>query len=418
MSDHTHSLSPSATDALHKSRLLNVEERPFKRITKRLLTPNSIITAPPTLPPTPPPDGHALDEAAAAYEAEKQDQLESQRQWREDALLDFAAFESSIVRIQFLLTSNERERERYAAEKVTIEETAQSVREKTAELRLQLEEAQTTLALRKEYDELAEKITSNRLLRPREDQHANLDKLHAEIAELERESRDYANTWAERREQFGKIIEEGMQLRRLIRDEKEEVERREGMMEGREDGDGDGDADGEEEEGDGDDEAVSQVPGRISGPGTPSQGENGSIAPSRASQTLDRDHSPAAAGGSGDNSRRGRLLGGGGHATPDGRSPLRHARGVHEDSPEMAAGRRDGEGRGVEERDEGEGMVKEDEEEGEAVVREEGEDTDMAEDGEVEGESESDLVGMPSGRATAETNGQTPQAEDQMDESQ
>ena len=103
---------------------------------------------------------------------------------------------------------------------------------------MQLEEAQRTLAVRKEYDDLAEKITSNRLLRPREDQHANLAKLDAEIADLERESQEYAQTWSERRQQFGRIIEEGMQLRRLIRDEKEEVERREGMEE-REDGDDD-----------------------------------------------------------------------------------------------------------------------------------------------------------------------------------
>ena len=103
---------------------------------------------------------------------------------------------------------------------------------------MQLEDAQSTLALRKEYDDLAEKITSNRLLRPREDQHANLAKLNAEIADLERESQEYALTWSERRQQFGRIIEEGMQLRRLIRDEKEEVERREGMEE-REDGDED-----------------------------------------------------------------------------------------------------------------------------------------------------------------------------------
>jgi len=105
------------------------------------------------------------------------------------------------------------------------------VRENTVELRVQLEEAQKTLALRKTYDELAEKITNNRLLRPREDQHANLDKLNAEIVDLETESRDYARTWSERREQFGRIVEEGTQLRRLIRDEKEEVERREGMEE-------------------------------------------------------------------------------------------------------------------------------------------------------------------------------------------
>lgn len=342
------------TDALHKSRLLNVEERPFKRITKRLLTPNSLISTPPILPPTPPPDGHALDEAAAAHEAEKQQQLEDRRQWREDALLDFAAFESSIVRIQFLLTSNVRERERYAAEKLTIEATAQAVRENTAELRLQLEEAQITLALRKEYDELAEKITSNRLLRPREDQHANLAKLDAEIAELERESEEYAQTWAERREQFGKIIDEGMQLRRLIRDEKEEVERREGMMEEREDGE-DGDV-------------ISQ-PGRISGQATPSHGDDGST----LSQDRDRDRSPA----------RGLLVEG--RATPRGKSPLRHVRGVNEDIQEM-----------------------------EEVVVEEDNDTDMAEDGEVSGEGDA-IVTPPEGLVAAqdakEMNGRTPRTE-------
>ncbi|KAL8867902.1 MAG: hypothetical protein Q9174_005355, partial [Haloplaca sp. 1 TL-2023] len=227
-------------DSLHKSRLLNVEEKPFKRITKRLLASNALVSTPPTLPPTPPPDASAADEAAAAHELEKQHQIEQYRQWREDALLDFAAFESSIIRIQFLLTSNVKERERYAAEKSKIEATAQAVRGSTSELRVQLEEAQATLALRKEYDQLAEKITSNRSLRPRAEQHMNLEKLNEEIDELERESQEYAQTWAERREQFGKIIEEGMQLRRLIRDEKEEVERREGMEEG-EDGD-EGDA--------------------------------------------------------------------------------------------------------------------------------------------------------------------------------
>ena len=204
------------------------------------MTPDSLIANPPRLPLTPPPDASAADEKAAAVEAEKQKQLEERRQFREDVILDFAAFESSIVRIQFLLTSNVKERERYAAEKLRIQATAQEVRENTAELRVQLEEAQKTLALRKTYDELAERITNNRLLRPREDQHANLEKLNAEIWDLERESKNYAETWAERRQQFGRIIEEGMQLRRLIRDEKEEVERREGMEE-REEGD-DGDA--------------------------------------------------------------------------------------------------------------------------------------------------------------------------------
>ncbi|KAK3175091.1 hypothetical protein OEA41_002337 [Lepraria neglecta] len=231
-------LDQAEEDTLHKSRLLNVEEKPFKRITKRLLAPQSLISAPPTLPPTPPPDASAAGKAAAAHEAEKQQQLDERRQWREDTLLDFAAFESSIIRIQFLLTSNIKERERYAAEKLKIQATAQAVRDNTVELRMQLEEAQRKLALRKEYDDLAEKITSKPTLRSREDQHTNLTKLNAEIADLERESQEYAQTWSERRQQFGRIIEEGVQLRRLIRDEKEEVERREGMEE-REDGEDD-----------------------------------------------------------------------------------------------------------------------------------------------------------------------------------
>ncbi|PLN76044.1 Tho complex subunit 7-domain-containing protein [Aspergillus taichungensis] len=225
-------------DNLHKSRLLNVEEKPFKRITKRLLHPDSLVVSHATLLPTPPPDGTDED-AAAAAEAEKQKRLEEWRYFREDVTLDCAAFEASIARIQFLLVSNEKERERYAAEKLRILSTMQSVRENTSELRDQLQEAQRLLALRKSYDDLAEKITSNRLLKPREDQQANLQKLRTEITELEKESKDYATTWSERREQFGRIVEEGMQLRRLIRDEKEEVERREGMQDGGDADDGD-----------------------------------------------------------------------------------------------------------------------------------------------------------------------------------
>ncbi|CAG8889660.1 unnamed protein product [Penicillium egyptiacum] len=227
--------APALTDALHKSRLLNVEEKPFKRISKRLLNPESLIVSQSSLPLTPPPEETDVD-SATATEAEKQKRLEEWRHFREDVSLDFAAFEGSIARVQFLLTSNEQERQRYATERVQILSTMQSVRESTADLRSQLEEAQRLLSLRKTYDELTDKITSNRLLKPREDQSANLQKLRLEIADLEKESKDYAMTWAERREQFGRIVDEGMQLRRLIRDEKEEVERREGMQEG-EDGD-------------------------------------------------------------------------------------------------------------------------------------------------------------------------------------
>ncbi|KAI9736833.1 MAG: hypothetical protein M1818_005884 [Claussenomyces sp. TS43310] len=222
-------------DDLHKSRLLNVEEKPFKRITKRIFSTGSLLTVASKLPPTPPPD-HDAGDGAAEQEILEQKTLEERRQFREDILLDFAAFDSSIARIQFLRNSNERERKRYATEKIKILETAQAVRDNTALLRSQLEDAKKTLEQRKKFDDLAEKILVNKLLRPREDQEVNLRKLEEECKELERESQAYSKTWSERREQFGRIVEEGMQMRRLIRDEKEEVERREGM-------------DGEEEDG-------------------------------------------------------------------------------------------------------------------------------------------------------------------------
>lgn len=204
---------------LHKVRLLNVEERPFKRITKRLGAISSIagnVSQPPS--PT-----NAGDQQSSSGPGE---------QLRADLTLDFATFDSSIARLQFLLNANARERERYQADQERILAECQGVRDSNAQLREQLEAARAKLAQRKKFDELADKITSNRLLRPREDQIANLAKLEDECKELERESETYSETWKERRDQFNRIMEEGMLLRRQIRDEKEEVDRREGMNEG------------------------------------------------------------------------------------------------------------------------------------------------------------------------------------------
>ncbi|KAH6648583.1 hypothetical protein BKA67DRAFT_575252 [Truncatella angustata] len=114
----------------------------------------------------------------------------------------------------------------------------ESVRQSNAALRAQLEEARATLAQRKKFDELADKITGNRMLRTREEQHVNIQKLTEECEELQRESETYGGTWRERKEQFDKLVEEGVNLRRIIRDEQEEVERREGMDEDAGDEDG------------------------------------------------------------------------------------------------------------------------------------------------------------------------------------
>ena len=273
-----------------------MEEKPFKRISKRLLDPEkSIISTLPTLPPTPPPDASAADEEAASYEKAKQRELEKKRQWREEALLDFAGFESSIIRIQLLLISNEKERERYAAEKLNIQANAQAVRENIAELRIQLEEAQRTLELRKEYDVLAEKITSNHHLKPREEQHVNLEKLNAEIADLEQESQEYATIWNRRREQFDKIIDQTTEMQRQIKDEKEEVERREGMEE-----------DDEEQR------------GTTSGNATPRPSEAGGATPMHG---VEKEHEVSTPGG----------LSVSGQHTARGRSPLRESQTVNQE---------------------------------------------------------------------------------------
>ncbi|PTB67240.1 hypothetical protein BBK36DRAFT_1195938 [Trichoderma citrinoviride] len=211
-------LDEKGESELHKSRLLNVEEKPFKRITKRLSSISAIVSS-------------AIQSDPAAQNG----QTTSSAQLQEDLTFDFAAFDSSIARFQFLHDANVRERQRYEADKQRILAECQAARENNARLREQLEDAKATLARRKKFDELAEKILSNRLLRPREDQFAALEKLEEECKELERESETYSGTWKERRDQFNRIMEEGMLLRRQIRDEKEEVDRREGMNEGGED---------------------------------------------------------------------------------------------------------------------------------------------------------------------------------------
>lgn len=206
-----------------------MEEKPFRRLTKRLLTEPSPLysLSPSTRLPTPPAErnGDEIASEAQVIDSNTSDEkaLAERRQFREDVILDFAAFDSSVVRIQCLRKSNAKERERYAAEKIQIEATAHNVRDSTARLRVQLHEAQRTLAIRKTYDELAERITSNKALKPRDEQHIHLGKLRAEIEDLERESREHDLAWRERREHFSAVADEGARLRRLIRDEKEEV---------------------------------------------------------------------------------------------------------------------------------------------------------------------------------------------------
>lgn len=220
--------------------MLNVEARPYQRVSGRLTKPNSFHTRPVQLP-SPPPDANAADEEAAAKAVEREQQDKSIRAWQQDVINEIAMLDYAILRMELTTKSNEAERERYAAEKTEIIAKQQDVRDNIENLRVKLEEAKQTLAVRKTYDELTEKITSSKMLKPRDEQAAAHAKLDEEIAELQEEVESFKRTWTERRVQFGRISEEANEMLRMIKDEKEEAERKEGMMKDADEGeDGEG----------------------------------------------------------------------------------------------------------------------------------------------------------------------------------
>ncbi|KAK5138038.1 hypothetical protein LTR08_005835 [Meristemomyces frigidus] len=217
---HSYRILPDQAqeDALHATRLLAVEERPLWRVTNRLLGKDTLLRSLPKQLPSPPPEGEE-----ELFQDPEDDAFRRQK-FREEVLVDFAALESSILRMQLIQTSNQRERERYAAEKAKILETAQAVRDNTVELRGQLEEAQRVLERRKGYDKLAAKILDDKDLKSRDDCQLEIEKLEKEIEELRLESSEYENTWAGRREQFNRVVAEGDAMVRLIKGIRDEPE--------------------------------------------------------------------------------------------------------------------------------------------------------------------------------------------------
>lgn len=251
-------LDTADEDALHYTRLLSVEERPFMKLSARLTGPTSLIKTFPRLPPTPPPEDNAneleqdilLDPSTLASSDEKSaaapidyKKAELERaQFRQELLIDFANLRNTVSRIQLLCDSNARERERYAAEKIRISQSAADVRSSTAALRIELQEARQTLALRKEYDALTrELLTSGKpgSLPTRQEQKAEMQRLEVEIADLRNESAKMDATWVERRQQFERIQGETSLMMKMINGEKQEPVLGEAVDE-REDGEEDG----------------------------------------------------------------------------------------------------------------------------------------------------------------------------------
>jgi hypothetical protein len=235
-------LQLTATDALHNvSRLLAVEARPYTHFAAHLLKPDLFEAARPRQLLSPPPDATAAEEEAAAVVVEREQQIHKIESWRKNLLNELSGLDFAILRAEYTTDSNHTERKRYAVEKDGITTKQQHVRDTIEELRVQLVQAKETLAVRKTYDELTEKISSSKMLKPRDEQAIAHAKLDEEIAELEHEVQSARDTWSERRTQFGRIEDATREMLRMIKDEKEEAERKEGMMkEGDEEGEGEG----------------------------------------------------------------------------------------------------------------------------------------------------------------------------------
>ncbi|KAJ9134828.1 hypothetical protein NKR19_g8519 [Coniochaeta hoffmannii] len=204
---------------LHMSRLLDVEEMRFKRITKLFHTLTALAATTGRQAPTPPPKQHEKQPSNSIGTMNgkttdiDEDDMGGLSGLREDIVIEFASFDSSIARLQFTVTANVRERNRYCASRGRIQDTMQPVQDNMPLLRQRLQVSRGTLRQRNRLDELAEKITNNQVLKPRADQVACLEVLDEECKQLEREKEEYNQMWRARRKQFELIMEESMKLR-------------------------------------------------------------------------------------------------------------------------------------------------------------------------------------------------------------
>jgi len=263
------------SDALHNiTRLLSIEARPFLRISNRLTKNEASGNTRPSQLVSPPPDASAADEEAAARAVSQEQESHRINVWQRELMNELDLLDHTVLRFELTTESNNDERERYAKEKVAILDKQNRVKEDIEQLRIHLQEAKEKLALRKSYDEESEKIYKNKMLKPRDEQGVAHAKLDEEIAELEQEVQNAKTTWAERRDQFNRIEAEATNLMRMIKDEKEEAERKEGMMK-----DQDDEADGE----------GGSIRGDISMVGTPRP--DGAITPLHVSQSAESSNS-------------------------------------------------------------------------------------------------------------------------------
>lgn len=234
-------LSQAEEDDLHAQRLLNIEEKPYKRIQKRLLAPSNPIHEYLRRKPIASSiqdentvsdregdiDGNdgSLQHSSKTPE-ELEAYLKSLTQFQHSTLHDFSGLTTSLARLQFLLAANVTERARYANQVTSISSQQTSIREQTTSLRSRLEDVRQQLEIRKGYDLLAEKVIKDQatgeVAKTREELNVACDKLRNEIEELEREGEEIKGAWKERRDVLQNVIGEADRLRRVVRGEPEQ----------------------------------------------------------------------------------------------------------------------------------------------------------------------------------------------------
>lgn len=244
-------LSQADEDDLHAKRLLNIEEKNYKRIQKRLLAPTNPIQTylrRPTTATSPSDENTTSDadaedtiqtsndipngSSAAHFSSQESPEthLKTLQTFTHQTLHDFSALTTSLARLQFLLTSNISERDRYTSQTTTITSQHSEITSETAALRSRLDEARSRLEQRKQYDELAKKVLfvngrDGVRSKTREELGRESERLRSEIEELEREGEELKGQWRERRETLGRVNGETERLRRVVRGEPEVVER-------------------------------------------------------------------------------------------------------------------------------------------------------------------------------------------------
>ncbi|GAA5916768.1 hypothetical protein JCM6882_003054 [Rhodosporidiobolus microsporus] len=127
--------------------------------------------------------------------------------------------------------------EGYRSEVASLEHASSETRQRLQSLEARLAQAQQERARRIEYDGLARVIGK---LPDRAKGDETITRLSSDIAVLQSESAEYAQTWAARKEAFGDIVGRLVGMQEAIRDEKAEQDRRRALD------DADADADGDE----------------------------------------------------------------------------------------------------------------------------------------------------------------------------